>query len=216
MRTRTLVVLMQVLLLLLGLLGCYAQTVQVEYHLGVGPTSALTSTFTFSRDGNTTTVTWQQFGAEANGTGVITSSPTDPYPSGFKMSNLYRGLLPMGLTRWTYIYLNKVATVQISEKHPIITVLPVDNATFAAGQFVTTRSGFVTFLNADVDLGGQPGTIGSLLATLGAEVATTIAASATTAFSTATSAANQHPNTALALGISIPIVFVFATLAIAF
>lgn len=207
---------MRAVLLLLSLVGCYAQVVQVEYHLGVGPTSELTSTFTFSRDGNITTVTWQQFGAEANGTGVITSSPADTYPAGFKMSNLYRGLLPMGLTRWTYIYLNKIATIQINEKHPIITVLPADNATFAPGQFITTRSGFITYLNADVNLGGQPGTIGGLLATLGAEVATTIAASATTALSTATSAANQHPNTALAIGISIPLVFIFATLAITF
>lgn len=209
---------MHVALLLLGLIGCYAQVVQVEYHLGVGATSELPTVFTFSRDGNTTTVTWQQFGAEANGTGVITTTSNDTYPAGFKMSNLYRGLLPMGLTRWSYIYLNKIASIQIDDAHPIITVLPVDNGTFAPGQFITIRSGSVTYLNADVDLGGQPGTIGGLLATLGAEAATTVAASATMMLTTATgtTASSQSTNTALAIGISIPLLFIFATLAITF
>lgn len=204
------------LLLSLLVVSVAAQATQVSYHMGGSLTNGQVTTFTFVRDVNTTTITWKQFGAEANGSGVVTTKSSDAYPSGYEMSNLYRGLSPVGLIRWSYIYQNKVATVQIRNTDPVVTVLPTDASSFAAGQIVTVRAGSVTFANVDVNLNGQPGTIGGLLSTLSSSTSATTAASFTTAtaagstFSTSATTVRQNPSsaTAMAVGISLPLGFV--------
>lgn len=184
--------------------GVLSQSSVVEYHMGGSLTNGVVTKFVFDRNGDVTTVTWQQFGAEANGSGVVVSKLTDSFPDGYPFSNLYRGFPPTGLIRWTYIYEAKVAAVRISNVPPVVTVVPTDVAAFASGQIVTVRSGSITFLNTDVNLNGQPGTIGGLLTTLESST------SATTALATGTVTTGlQSPSTtAMALEISIPLAFI--------
>lgn len=196
-----------ILVVLLTVQSCvYAQTTQMDYRMGGSLTNTVITKFTFSRNVNTTTVTWQQFGAEADGDGIVTTQPTDAYPSGFEFSNLYRGFPPMGITRWSYTLQQKVATLQISNTVPVITVLPTDASAFGPGQIVTIRSGSITFLNTDVNLNGQPGTIGGLLSTLG---------TATLASTTGATTVGSPPSArAMAMEISLPLTFLFITVVV--
>lgn len=147
-----------------------AQQATVYYHLGGSNTSPQNVPFTFSRSGDATTVSWNQFGASADGAGVIYSSATDTFPVGYPISNLYGGNLE-ALTRWSFIFENGNGYLQLSSVAPYVTFRPnTASGAFSAGQIITVRPGSMKYYNKDVTFGG------SVLATTNAVVATSLAA----------------------------------------
>lgn len=149
-----------------------AQQVTLNYHLGGSNTSPQNVPFTFSRSGDVTTVSWDQFAASADSAGVIYSAATDTYPAGYPISNLY-GANTEALVRWSYIFENGNGYLQLSATVPYVTFRP-NAGTFSAGQIITVRSGSMKFYNKDVSL---PGTTNSVLATT---LATSIASTTST------------------------------------
>ena len=150
-----------------------AQQTVVNYHMGGSNTSPQNVPFTFSRSGDVTAVSWDQFGASADGAGVVYSSSSDSFPAGYPISNLYSGSVG-ALTRWTYIFDNGDGYLQISSSAPYVTFRPnTVSGVFSPAQIVTVRSGSLKYSNVNVVLAGT--------ATNAALAASVTAASSTTA-----------------------------------
>lgn len=163
-----------------------AQQATVYYHLGGSNTSPQNVPFTFSRSGDVTTVSWNQFGASADGAGVIYSANTDTFPVGYPISNLYGGNLE-ALTRWSFIFENGNGYLQLSSVAPHVTFRPnTASGAFSPGQIITVRPGSMKYYNKDVAFGG------SVLATTNAVVATSLASTTGASIGASTTAVQNR------------------------
>ncbi len=132
------------LLLLLGLLGllCLCAADQVTYT--IGGSSVI---FVYTRRENVTTVTWPDFGAVANGAGVIDSGMTE-IPAEFIPGPTYI-YPPEALVRCAGLS-SGVAFMQLSSGPPMISLSPIngEDLSWASGESVVFRASSATFSNA--------------------------------------------------------------------